>query len=121
MIKNFKKNIAAFGLVSMMTFGLSVSVLAASQSLNGGGATWSGGENSSSILYSQIVDNANDGLRHQATVWVENDEGNYKSTTGITTGVGNAGRVRITIGATHSSPFKTERAGYNNYVVVKTK
>lgn len=121
MIKNFKKKIVTFGLVSIMTLGLSVSALAASQSLNGGGATWSGGENSSSIVYSQIVDNANDGLRHKATVWVENDEGNYKSKTGTTTGVGKSGRVRITVGASHSNPFKAEKAGYKNYVVVKTK
>lgn len=52
MIKNFKKKIVTFGLVSIMTLGLSVSALAASQSLNGGGATWKGGENSSDIVYS---------------------------------------------------------------------
>ena len=121
MIKHFKKKIVTFGLVSIMTLGLSVSALAASQDLNGGGATWSGGENSSSIVYSQIVDNKNDGLRHKATVWVENDEGNYKSKTGTTTGVGKSGRVRVTVGASHSKPFKVERAGYKNYVVVKTK
>ena len=121
MIKNFKKKIVTFGLVSMMTLGLSISALAASQPLNGGGATWSGGENSSRIIYSQIVDNANDGLRHKATVWVQNDAGGYNSKTATTTGVGTSGRVRTTIGASHSNPLVVEKAGYKNYVVVKTK
>lgn len=80
-----------------------------------------GGENSSGIIYSEIVDKANDGLRHKATVWVENDEGNYKSRTGTTTGVGSSGKVRVTVGASHSNPFKTEKSGYKNYTVVRTK
>ena len=113
-----KKTITSLLAGITLTSVVSVAAMAASQSLNGGTATWYGGE-ADNIIYSKIHDNLNDGLRHKATVWVENDKGNRNEKTGTTNGVGARGEVKTTIGATHSNPFVKEKSGYKNYSVVK--
>lgn len=116
-----KKGTTGFVAACMMTAGLSVVAMAASESLNNGGATWSGGENEDGILYSQLRDNKSDGLVYDVKVWVQDDKGIKKEKTGTTTGVGAAGQVRVSKAATHSNPFVAEKVGYNNFVVKAAK
>lgn len=106
---------------SMMAMIFSVSVLAASESLNGGGATWSGGENSDGILYSKLVDNEEDGIQYSVTVWVKSDDGISKEKSGTTDAVGSAGQVYVSKAATHKNPFVAEKCGYNSFVAKSTK
>jgi hypothetical protein len=112
------KKVAVVATLLTMSLGMSLTAFAASESLNGGGATWSGGENSDGILYSQVRDNTNDGLRYKVTVWVKSDDGVKKSKTGTTSGVGKKGQVRISKASTHNNPFVKEKAGYKNLLVV---
>lgn len=113
-----RKRIISLLAVGALISVTSITAMAASESLNGGAASWYGGE-SDNILYSKLQDNKNDGLRHKATVWVKNDKGNRNTKTGTTSGVGSRGQVKTTIGATHSNPFVVEKTGYNNYSVVR--
>lgn len=96
-----------------------VPAFAASESLNGGGATWSGGEDSDGILFSQLRDNYNDGIRYSVRVWVQSDDGQKSEKTGTTNAVGAAGQVRVTRASTHSNPFVTEKCGYNDFKCVR--
>lgn len=115
----FKKCITSVLTACAITSALTIAAMAASESLNGGGATWYGGEDSENILFSKIWDNASDGLRYNATVWVQDDKGGKSEITGTTTGVGASGEVKVTRGATHSNPFVAEKSGYKNFSVVK--
>ena len=119
MRKTVKKTVKAGMVGGLMSMMMVSSVFAATQSLNGGKATWSGGENTDGILYSKLIDNVNDGLRYKACVWVRNDMGQYNQKTRTTTGVGKNGQVKVTIAATHKNPLKTEKAGYKEFQVVK--
>ena len=115
---NFKKiKKGATGLIAacMMTAGFSVVAMAASESLNGGGATWSGGENADGILFSQLRDNKNDGIVYDITVWVTDDKGVTSQKAGTTNAVGAAGQVKVTRAATHSNPFVADKAGYKDF------
>lgn len=113
--KIFKKSITVLLLGISLT---GVVALAASQSLNNGGATWSGGISDDKV-YSKIIDNKVDGLAYKATVWVKNDKGNYNEVTDKTKGMGELYKIYVDIGATHSSFLTPNRAGYKNFEVVK--
>lgn len=102
----------------MMSMMMVSSILAASKSLNNGGATWSGGENSDNIVYSKVIDLKKDNLCYKVCVWVKNDKGKRKEKTGTTSAVGSKGQVKVTMGASHSNPFIAEKAGYKNLEVV---
>lgn len=115
-IKKMFSGLFVAGIITVTSVG---AAFAASESLNGGSATWSGGVNSSNILYSQVVDNKSDGLRHSVTVWVENDKGTRNERQGVTSGVGEAGKVYTQVGATDDSIFVPNKCGYKNYSVVK--
>jgi hypothetical protein len=115
-----KKGVTGLMAVGMMTFGFSMVTLAASQSLNGGGATWYGGEDSDGILYSKLYDNKADGVNYSVTVWVTDDKGNTSQKSGTTSAVGSAGQVKVTRASTHFNPFVTEKSGYKNFVVNST-
>lgn len=104
----------------MMVMILSVTAMAASQSLNGGGATWSGGENEDKIIYSKLVDNKADNIKYSVRVWVKSDDGVKKEKSGTTSGTGSAGKVYVSKGATHKNPFVGETCGYNNFIAVAT-
>ena len=112
--KSLKSLVAACA--AAMVF--AVPVFAASESLNNGGATWKGGENSDGILYSQVQDNAVDGIRYSVTVWVKSDNGSKSEKSGTTSGVGADGQVKVTRAATHSNPFVAEKCGYKDLVCV---
>lgn len=114
--KKIKKGATSLIAACMMTAGFSVVAMAASESLNGGGATWSGGEDADGILFSQLQDNKSDGIVYDVTVWVTDDKGTTSQKSGTTSGVGAAGQVKVTRAATHSNPFVTEKAGYKNFV-----
>ena len=119
MKKTNVKKLFAMASVMTLTFAASISAFAASQDLNNGGGTWSGGENADGILYSKVVDNKNDGIRFHATVWVKSDDGAYKDKTGTTNAVGNAGKIYVSKAATHKKPTVTEKCGYKNYYTVR--
>lgn len=120
-VNKIKKSVTGLMAAGMLTFGLSAVALAASESLNGGGATWSGGENSDGILFSQLRDNKADGVNYSVLVWVKDDKGNTSQKSGTTSAVGAAGQVKVTRASTHSNPFVAEKAGYKNFVVKSTK
>ncbi len=120
-VNKIKKSVTGLMAAGMLTFGLSAVALAASESLNGGGATWSGGVNSDNIIYSQLRDNKVDNVQYSVLVWVTDDKGNTSQKSGTTTDTGAKGQVKVTRGATHSNPFVTEKAGYKNFVVKSTK
>ncbi|HOV25082.1 MAG TPA: hypothetical protein PK566_01800 [Pseudobacteroides sp.] len=98
---------------------LSIAVIAASESLNQGGGTWSGGENENGILYSKVVDEKEDGLAFKVTVWVQSDDGKKVEKTGTTSAKGEKGKVEATKASTHKNPFVTEKCGYKNLEVVR--
>jgi hypothetical protein len=115
--KKLKKGVTSLLAAGVITSVFTVAAMAASESLNGGGATWYGGENADGILYSQLRDNASDGVVYSVTVWVKDDKGGLSEKSGTTTGVGTAGQVSVTRGATHANPFVAEKCGYKNFVV----
>ncbi len=112
-----KKGFKGLFTICMVLMLGSTTVLAASESLNGGGATWSGGENDGT-LYSQLQDNANDGVRYEVNVWVKSDDGKKSEKFGTTNAVGEAGEVKVTRAATHKYPLVTEKCGYNSFKAV---
>ncbi|CDF58770.1 hypothetical protein [Thermobrachium celere] len=114
---NFKKLTSSLLLIMLMTV---ILVFGASESLNNGGATWSGGIRDN-IVFSQIVDNKVDGLAYKATVWVQNDEGTRNEVTGRTTGFGESGKIYVQIGATYKHIFEPNRAGYKNLEIINAK
>lgn len=121
-VNKIKKSVTGLMAAGMLTVGLSTVALAAtSVSLNNGGATWSGGENSDDIIFSQLRDNKEDNLKYSVTVWVKNDKGETSEKAGTTSAVGAPGQVKVTKGATHKNPFVAEKAGYKNFVVKSTK
>lgn len=104
----------------LLIVGIVSSVLAASEKLDGGKATWTGGEDTGiAKVYSQLRDNKKDSIRYKVTVWARNDKGKQNSKTGTTSAVGEAGQIRTTIKATHSNPLVTEKAGYKGFQTVK--
>jgi hypothetical protein len=115
--KRFKKVVTSLLAACMMSLTFSVVAMAASESLNGGGATWYGGEDADGILYSKLWDNASDGLVYTVTVWVTDDKGGTSQKTGTTTAVGEPGEVKVIRAATHSNPFVAEKCGYKDFVV----
>lgn len=114
---NIKKNFTGLIVASLITCGASTVAMAASQSLNGGGATWYGGEDGNGILYSKLYDNKTDGVIYSVTVWVKDDKGTTSQKSGTTSGVGSAGQVKVTRASTHSNPFVAEKTGYKDFVV----
>lgn len=116
-----KKGIKGFITTCMATMLVTATVFAASESLNGGGATWSGGEDSEGILFSQLRDNKEDGVRYEVKVWVQSDDGQKSEKFGTTNGVGASGQVRVTRASTHSNPFVAEKTGYNSFKAVSAK
>ena len=99
---------------------LASNVFAGTKKLDGGKATWTGGEDTGTHkIYSQLRDNKKDSIRYKVTVWVRNDAGKQNSKTGTTSGTGAAGQVKTTIKATHAKPLVTEKAGYKNFQTVK--
>lgn len=115
-----KKGLKRFITTCMATMLVTTTVLAASESLNGGGATWSGGENDGT-LYSQLRDNKDDGVRYEVKVWVQSDDGKKSEKFGTTNAVGASGQVRVTRAASHSNPFVTEKSGYNSFKAISAK
>lgn len=90
--------------------------MAASQVLNGGGATWYGGEDADDILFSKLWDNAADGIKYDVIVWCTDDKGGTSQKSGTTSGVGAAGEVKVIRASTHANPFVAEKCGYKNFV-----
>lgn len=115
--KKLKKCVTSLVAAGVITSVFTVAAMAASESINGGGATWSGGEDADGILYSQLRDNVSDGVVYGVTVWVKSDDGQSSQKTGTTTGVGATGQVRVTRAATHKNPFVAEKCGYKDLVV----
>ena len=115
-LNKIKKGATSLLAACMITSVFSIAAMAASESLNGGGATWSGGENADNILYSTLQDNKSDGGVYDITVWVTDDKGGTSEKSGTTSGVGEVGQVTVTRGATHSNPFVAEKTGYKNFV-----
>lgn len=104
----------------LLIVGTISSVLAGSEKLDGGKATWTGGEDTGTVkIYSQLRDNKKDSIRYKVTVWVRNDKGQQNSKTATTSAVGAAGQVKTTIKATHSNPFVPEKTGYKGFHTVK--
>ena len=119
--KTIKKGATGLVAACMMTAGFSVVAMAASKSLNNGGATWYGGEDGDGILYSKLWDNESDGLQYKVRVWVQDDKGQKSEKTGTTDAVEEAGEVKVTRASTHSNPFVAEKSGYNDFEVISTK
>ncbi|WP_404276554.1 hypothetical protein [Exiguobacterium undae] len=113
------KKIMGLVATGVLAVSFAATASAASESLNNGGATWSGGISSSDNLYSQLRDNKADGLKYKVRVWVVNDKGTKSEKTGTTTGKGAPGQVKISVGATNSNPFVANRSGYNDFSVIK--
>jgi hypothetical protein len=111
-----RRRLVCFVYVCTAILIFSASVFAATESLNGGGATWYGGENTDEVLFSILRDNYVDGIRFKVTVWVKNDKKVKKEKTGITNGVGKKGEVKVTMASTHSNPFVPERTGYKDFI-----
>ncbi|WP_110114472.1 hypothetical protein [Bacillus sp. CGMCC 1.16541] len=114
--KKIKKGATGLLAACVMTLGFSTVAMAASESLNGGGATWYGGENADGILYSKLWDRKSDGIVYSVTVWVTDDKGTTSQKSGTTSGVDAAGEVKVTRASTHSNPFVPERTGYKDFV-----
>ncbi|MGE7920352.1 hypothetical protein ACQKM9_15645 [Viridibacillus sp. NPDC093762] len=119
--KKIKKGTVGLLAAGMMTAGFSVVAMAASESLNGGGATWYGGEDGDGILYSKLWDRKSDGVKYEVRVWVQDDKGQKSEKTGTTSGVDAAGEVKVTRASTHSNPFVPEKSGYNDFKAITTK
>mgnify|MGYP003187890118 CR=1 FL=1 len=61
----------------LLIVGIVSSVLAASEKLDGGKATWTGGEDTGiAKVYSQLRDNKKDSIRYKVTVWARNENRN---------------------------------------------
>lgn len=122
--KNMRSTISKFTQISIcsviLAFVLISNVLADSKKLDGGKATWTGGEDTgTNKIYSQLRDNKKDSIRYKVTVWVRNDIGQQNTKLGTTSGVGASGQVRTTIKATHKNPVVAEKSGYKNFQTVK--
>ncbi|MCR5837836.1 MAG: hypothetical protein K6G88_15160 [Lachnospiraceae bacterium] len=113
---NSVKKMIIFGCTVAMVFGTATVVSAgASKYLDGGKAKWTGGENSDGILYSNLYDEKEDGIRYEVTVWVDPDWGDRKEQHGITKGLGKQGRVHVAKAATHRNPFVKDDYGYKGF------
>ncbi len=114
------KKITAITITGVVMASVAVTAFATSESINDGGATWSGGVNSSNIVYSQLVDNKVDGLKYKTKVWVINDLGQVNEKTDTTSAKGKAGRVYTSIGASYWNPFGANKSGYDYITVLRT-
>lgn len=120
-VKKIKKGFTSLLAACMVSSIVTITALAASESINGGGATWYGGEDSEGILFSKVWDNKADGIVYDCTVWVQDDKGNKSEKSGTTSGVEEAGEVKVTRASTHSNPFVPEKCGYSKATAVAAK
>lgn len=111
-LKKFKKGVTSLLTACLVSSIVTITALAASESINGGGATWYGGEDSEGILFSKVWDNKADGIVYDCLVWVQDDKGTRSEIAGTTNAVGEPGEVKVTRAATHSNPFVAEKTGY---------
>ena len=81
-------------------------------------ASWYGGITDKDIIYSKVWDHKVDGKRYKVTVWVKNDNGSKEEKRGTTSGVDEAGEVKITKDATYDHLFTTNKAGYKNLEII---
>lgn len=95
----------------------SITVYAASESLDGGSGAWYGGIDKH-VVYSKVWDRKVDGRRYHATVWVKDDNGDRDEVTGTTNGVDAAGEVKVTKTASYDHWFTPNKAGYKNFSVI---
>ena len=119
---NKLKKVMVYVCTVATVFGATTAVYAgASKTLNGGGAKWTGGETSDGILYSNLYDEKEDGIKYNVTLWVDPDWSPKKEKSGETTAKGKKGRVHVAKAATHKNPFVAEKCGYNDFKAVAVK